>query len=183
MVGVHLTPLPAVVVRRYFVVIQEGDQFLAVAPQPLLQPSGVLLLPFLVDELVKTLPDSGLPPFVDFQRHTLFVFLQPHATPDQAAKLPVKLRSVLVGIVGVPSPAHVSQQVGNSIHTQNHLVQTTVGHFILQRKTTTVQSSAGSFPWVQVATPVNILSTIRSEVSVSSICRTAWITPSTPNNP
>ena len=41
------SPLPAVVARRYFVVIQGGEQFLAVAPQPLLQPSGVLLLPFL----------------------------------------------------------------------------------------------------------------------------------------
>jgi hypothetical protein len=36
-------------------VIQEGEQFLAVASQPLLQPSGVLLLPFLVDKLVQTL--------------------------------------------------------------------------------------------------------------------------------
>ena len=109
------SPLPAVVVRRYFVVIQKGEQFLAVASQPLLQPSGVLLLPFLVDELVQAFPDSGLPSFIDFQRHPLFGFLQPHAVPDQAAQAPVKFRPVLAGIVVVSSPAQVSQQMGQAL--------------------------------------------------------------------
>ena len=85
--------------------IQKGEQFLAVAAQPLLQSSGVLLLLFLVDKLVQTLSDSGLPSFIDFQHHSLSGFLQPHAVPDQAAQPPVKLRPVLAGIVEVPSPA------------------------------------------------------------------------------
>ena len=85
------SPLPAVVVRRYLFVIQEGEQFLAVASQPLLQPSGVLLLPFLVDELVQTLPNSNLPSFIALKCQTLFVFLQPHTFPNQAAQSLVKL--------------------------------------------------------------------------------------------
>ena len=85
------SPLPAVVVRRYLFVIQEGEQFLAVASQPLLQPSGVLLLPFLVDELVQTLPNSNLPSFIALKCQNLFVFFQPHTFPNQAAQSPVKL--------------------------------------------------------------------------------------------
>ena len=85
------SPLPAVVVRRYLFVIQEGEQFLAVASQPLLQPSGVLLLPFLVDELVQTLPNSNLPSFIALKCQTLFVFHQPHTLPNQAAQSLVKL--------------------------------------------------------------------------------------------
>ena len=85
------SPLPAVVVRRYLLVIQESEQFLAVASQPLLQPSGVLLLPFMVDELVQTLPNSNLPSFIALKCQALFVFLQPHTFPNQAAQSLVKL--------------------------------------------------------------------------------------------
>ena len=99
------SPLPAVVVRRYFVVIQKGEQFLAVASQPLLQSSGVLLLLFLVDKLVQTLSDSGLPSFIDFQHHSLSGFLQPHAVPDQAAQPPVKIQPFPAGIVVLPGSA------------------------------------------------------------------------------
>ena len=38
-------PLPGIVVRRNLLVVQEGEQFLPVAPQSLLQPPGMFFLP------------------------------------------------------------------------------------------------------------------------------------------
>jgi len=108
-------PLPGVVVRRHLLMVQEGEQLFAVAPQSLLQPPGMFFLPPLVDELVQTFSDSYFSPFGDFLSQTLLVFLQPHAVPDQAAKPPVKLRPVPAGIMGMPSPAQVTQQVRQAL--------------------------------------------------------------------
>ena len=62
--------------------IQEGEQFLPVPSQALLQPPGIFLFPHPVDELVQAFPGSGLPPFIDFMPQALLVFLQPYAVLD-----------------------------------------------------------------------------------------------------
>jgi hypothetical protein len=104
-------PLPGLVVQQHFLMVQEGEQFLPVAPQSLLQSPGMFFLPPLVDELVQPLPDSDFSAFGDFPPQILLVFLQPHAIPDQAPKPPVKLRPVPAGIVVMPGPVQVTEQV------------------------------------------------------------------------
>ena len=104
-------PLPGFDVQQHFLMVQEGEQILPVAPQSLLQSPGMFFLPPLVDELVQPLPDSDFSAFGNFPPQILLVFLQPHAVPDQATKPPVKRRPVPAGIVVMPGPVQVTEQV------------------------------------------------------------------------
>ena len=63
--------------------IKEYEQFVLMSPQPLPQPSGMLLFPDTVDELVQPFSDFHLAPYHDIRRYFLFCFLQPLSVYDQ----------------------------------------------------------------------------------------------------
>ena len=94
--------------------VEEGEQFLPVTPQSLLQSPGMFLFPSLVDQLFQAIPDSAFSPLIDILPQTMLVFFQQHAVPDQAAKPQVKFRPVSAGIVVVPGPDQVTHQVAQA---------------------------------------------------------------------